>query len=145
MTTTVRTFTVTAPPQRVLDYLRDFGRAEEWDPGTVTCTRNDSGPVVVGSTWHNTSKIAGITTELTYELVQDGPDRVVFRGENDSATTLDTISVLPEGSGSEITYHAEVEMKGVAKLATPAVKLVFEKLGNDTEKQMTAVINNLPA
>jgi hypothetical protein len=51
MTTVSRTFTVDAIPGVVVPYLADFGHAEQWDPGTVSCTRNDSGPVQVGSSW----------------------------------------------------------------------------------------------
>jgi hypothetical protein len=50
---------------------------------------------------------------------------------------------VPEGAVSQITYPADLQMHGAAKLATPAVKVVFEKIGNDTEEQMTKVINQL--
>lgn len=145
MTTVSRTFSVSPPPNVVIDYLKDFSNAEEWDPGTESCTRNDSGPVQVGSTWHNVSKIAGNTTELTYELTELTDDRVVFVGKNDSATTTDTITVKPEArtGGSEITYEAVIEMSGAAKMAEPFVKVVFEKIGNDTEDDMTNVLNGL--
>jgi carbon monoxide dehydrogenase subunit G len=145
MTTVSRTFTVTPEPSTVLDYLTDFAHAEQWDPGTETCTRNDAGPVEVGSNWHNVSKIAGATTELTYTLEKRTADALVFVGRNDTATSTDTISVSADGAGSRITYEADLEMHGVAKLATPAMKLLFEKLGNDTEKQMTEVLNRLSA
>ena len=145
MTTVSRTFTVSPPPNVVIDYLKDFANAEEWDPGTESCTRNDSGPVQVGSTRHNVSKIAGNTTELTYELTELTDDRIVFVGTNDTATSTDTITVVPESrtGGSEITYEAVIEMSGAAKLAEPAVKLLFEKIGNDTEDNMTRVLNGL--
>lgn len=143
MTTTTRTFTVSPPPEAVLDYLQDFGNATEWDPGTEECTRLDSGPVAVGSSWHNRSKIAGIHTELEYTLRARTASTVVLVGENDTATSTDTIEVVPEGTGSRITYTSEVEMHGAAKLATPIVKLVFEKLGNETEDQMSDVLNKL--
>ena len=50
-----RVFTVEALQSVVVDYLADFGNAEEWDPGTVSCTRLDSGPVQVGARWRNVS------------------------------------------------------------------------------------------
>ena len=138
-----RSFSVTTPPVEVLDYLKDFGRTEEWDPGTERCTQNGSGPVEVGTSWHNVSKIAGVRTELTYTLTRLTDDMVQFVGKNDTATSTDTITVTPSGSGSELTYHANLELHGAAKLATPAAKLVFEKLGNDTQKKMTEVLNSL--
>jgi len=143
MTSVSRTFVVSPPPAVVLDYLQDFSHAEEWDPGTETCTRIDDGPVRVGSRWHNVSKIAGISTELTYELVELTDRRVVLVGKNKTATSTDTITVEPHADGSEITYEAVIEMNGAAKLATPLVKLVFEKIGNDTEDDMVAVLNRL--
>jgi carbon monoxide dehydrogenase subunit G len=140
-----RTFTVTPSPSTVLDYLQDFSHAEEWDPGTESCTREGAGPIGVGTTWHNVSKIAGVTTELTYTLKEVSHDRVVLVGENDSATSTDTIVVVASGGGgSEITYTADLEMHGLAVLAAPAMKLVFEKVATDTEKQMTEVLNRLP-
>ena len=142
MTTVTRTFTVEPSPQRVIDYLKDFSHAEEWDPGTESCTRNDTGPIQVGSTWHNVSKIAGVSTELTYELTTLADDRLVLVGTNDTATSTDTITVVPHGTGSEVTYEAVIEMKGAAKLAAPLVKVVFEKIGNDTEEDMVRVLNS---
>ena len=138
-----RTFTVTPSPTAVLDYLKDFSHAEQWDPGTETCTQNGAGPVQVGTSWHNTSKLAGRTTELTYTLVELTNDKIVFVGENDSAKTIDTVTVRPAGTGSEVTYHADLVLHGAAKLATPLAKLGFEKLGNDTEKQLSQVLNEL--
>ncbi len=146
MTTVERSFTVQLAPDQVVEYLKDFANAEQWDPGTESCEQLDAGPVAVGTSWHNTSKIAGVTTELTYTLVELTADRITFRGVNDSATSTDTITVRPDGSGSEITYHAEIEISGlIGKLAAPATKLLFEKLGHDTERQMTEVLNSRAA
>ncbi|HEX7307914.1 SRPBCC family protein [Lentzea sp.] len=143
MSTVSRTFTVQPGPAVVVPYLADFGNAEQWDPGTERCVREDSGPVRVGSSWHNTSKIAGITTELTYTLEQLTDERVVLVGRNDTATSTETIDVTPDGTGSKITYTNELEFHGAAKLATPIAKVVFEKLGNDTERQLSDVLNGL--
>jgi carbon monoxide dehydrogenase subunit G len=143
VTTVTRTFSVKPPPQVVVDYLKDFEHAEQWDPGTESCRRADAGPIAVGATWQNTSKIAGVQTELTYTLEKLTDNTIVLVGRNDTATSTDTITVHRSGSGSEITYHADIEMRGLAKLAAPAIKLIFEKIGNDTVKQMSEVLNAL--
>ncbi|MGZ6804641.1 MAG: SRPBCC family protein [Nocardioidaceae bacterium] len=129
-----RTFVVDKPVETVVAYLADFSHAEQWDPGTVSCTQTSPGPVAVGTTWHNTSKIAGITTELEYTLERLEPGKVVLVGRNDTATSTDTITVVPHEGGSEVTYDANVELHGAAKVGAPAVRLVFEHLGNETEK-----------
>lgn len=145
MATITRTFNVRAAPPAVLDYLKDFTHAEEWDPGTVSCTREGAGPIQVGARFHNVSKIAGVTTELTYVLERLDETTVEFRGSNDSATTTDTIAVLPadDGPGSEITYTAVISMNGLAKITDPVMKVVFEKIGNDTVTAMTEALDAL--
>jgi carbon monoxide dehydrogenase subunit G len=143
MTSVERTFTVSPAPQTVLTYLKDFANAEEWDPGTQQCTRTDSGPLAVGAKWRNTSKFAGMTTELEYTLEKATGDQLVFVGKNDKATSTDTITVTPAGGGSQVRYHADLDMHGFAKLATPAIKLVFEKVASETEDQMVTVLNQL--
>ncbi len=143
MPTVSRTFTVSPPPHLVVDYLKDFGHAEQWDPGTRSCERIDSGPIAEGAFWHNVSKIFGVTAELTYKLEELTDRKMVFVGENQSSRTVDTITVDADGPGSVITYVADLEMQGTAKLLNPVMKLVFEKLAGDTEKQMATVLNQL--
>jgi carbon monoxide dehydrogenase subunit G len=144
MVEVTRTFTVSASPEAVVDYLRDFSRTSEWDPGTVSCDRIDDGPIAVGAQWHNVSKIVGMQTELKYELRRLDPDRLVFVGNNDTATSTDDITLAAgEKPGTTtITYHATIEFHGAAKLASPIAKVVFEKLGNDTAASLTRILGD---
>lgn len=143
MPTVSRTFEVSPPPQIVVPYLADFSHAEQWDPGTERCERVDDGPVRVGSTWHNTSKIAGVTTELTYVLEHLTDGRIVLVGRNKTATSTETIEVTRAGTGSSITYTNTVEFNGAAKLGAPLAKAVFEKLAHDTQEQLAQTLNGL--
>lgn len=143
MPTVTRTFSVTARPEQVVKYLADFSNAEEWDPGTDRCRQIDDGPVRVGTSWHNETTIAGVSTELTYTLEEWTEDTVVLVGRNDTATSTEIMTVKPDAEGTELTYRNEIEFNGAAKLAAPAAKLVFEKVGIDTEKKLTEVLNGL--
>ena len=143
MSTVSRTFTVKPPPAVVVPYLADFTHAEQWDPGTVSCVREDQGPVRVGSSWHNTSKLFGITTELTYTLEQLTDSRIVLVGRNKTATSTERIDITPSADGSRVAYANELHFNGAAKLVTPLAKLLFEKLGNDTERQITETLDAL--
>ncbi|WP_181770653.1 SRPBCC family protein [Amycolatopsis pittospori] len=145
MVEVTRRFTVATSPDAVVDYLRDFSRAVDWDPGTMSCERIDAGPLAVGAKWHNVSKISGIRTELTYELTRLEPGRIVFVGTNDTATSTDDITITAgeRPSTTELTYHATIEFSGAAKLASPIAKVVFEKVGNDTEKSLTRILGDV--
>jgi hypothetical protein len=131
-------------PHQVVDYLKDFGNAVEWDPGTQRCTRIDSGPIGEGASWHNVSKILGVTAELTYTLETMSDSNLVFVGKNKSSTSTENIYVEAANTGAVITYRNDLEMRGPIALLNPLLKLYFEKLANDTEKQLISVLNRLP-
>ena len=138
-----RTFTVDKPRREVFEYLRDFANAEEWDPGTVSCTRIGTGPVGLGSTWHNVSKVLGKETALTYELTRQEPDHLQFTGKNKTATSTDDIG-LAEGERpgtTTITYDSNIELHGPAALGAPIMKVAFEKIGTDTEESLKQVFS----
>lgn len=141
----IRTFEVQVNPSVALEYLKDFANAVEWDPGTVSCERNgDSNtPIEVGATWHNVSKLIVINTELEYELRTLEQDRVVFRGTNKTATSVDDIRVEPSTAGTKITYEATVTFNGAAKLTDPFMKLIFLKLAKDLVIDMTNALEKL--
>ena len=138
-----RTFAVSPPPHVVVDYLKDLGHVAQWDPGTRTCERIDSGPVGEGAYWHNVSTMLGVPAETTYKLCELTDRSVVFVGESRSSTAVGTITVEPAGSGSTVTYEAELEMHGSARLLNPMMKKAFEKRAVGTQRQLTAVLNAL--
>ena len=145
-----RTFTVDRPVAAVVAYLSDFGNAEQWDPGTVSCVRSNDGPVQVGATWRNTSKVLGMTSELDYRLERLDPDRVVFGGHNDkgSVDSTDDITVRPDPADpgrSEVTYEATISFHGAAKLGAPLMQLQFEKIGNEVVGGIRKAVAALPA
>jgi hypothetical protein len=145
MVQVTRTFTVSQPTHLVLGYLQDFANAQEWDPGTVSCTRLDAGPVRVGSRWHNVSEFLGRKTELAYELTRLLDDRITFTGQNKTATSTDDITVLPGDipGTSQITYDATIIFNGLAKLADPVARIAFEKLADETVTQLTRALKDV--
>ena len=139
-----RTFAVDKPADAVIEYLRDFGNAVQWDPGTKSCVRVGSGPIAVGAVWRNVSKVLGRETELTYRLDKLESGRVTFVGTNDTATSTDDITFQEAGTGTRITYDSNIVFHGLAKLADPLMRREFERLGDETVEQMTGVLNGLP-
>ena len=138
-----RTFTVQQPTSVVVGYLKDFARAEAWDPGTKSCRRTDSGDLRIGSTWQNVSVFRGRETQLEYTLRRLDPDRLTFVGKNKTATSTDDMAFSSGDGVTTITYNATIEFHGLAKLAGPFLQSTFEKLGDETEQQMTNVLNSL--
>ncbi|MET0315404.1 MAG: SRPBCC family protein [Rhodococcus fascians] len=144
MTDVKRTFMVNTPRDEVVRYLRDFARAEQWDPGTVSCTQIGDGPVRLGTKWRNVSEFRGRETELEYELVCDEPGRLTFTGRNKTVTSTDDLVFADSGANTVVAYHAHFRWHGLIKLVAPFVKGAIEDLGDPTVAQLKATLETLP-
>jgi carbon monoxide dehydrogenase subunit G len=137
-----RTFTVAKPIEAVFDYLSDFTRTEQWDPGTVSTTRI-SGDGGVGTRYANVSEFVGRRVELVYEtIVLDRPGEVRFRGTSPTATTQDRMVLRTVGDGAtEVHYRADFHFKGVVRLAAPfVVKPKLSPLADETVEKLSAAL-----
>ena len=147
MTTLVRTVVVAKPLDRVFDYLSDFTTTTEWDPGTVR-TERVSGDGGVGTEYHNTSRVAGRETELTYVVEKLVPGEVfALRGENKTVVAHDTMRFRDTGSGTEVTYTADFAFQGLLGTLSPVLGVVmapaFKKLGDEAEVGMKRALERL--
>ena len=73
------------------------------------------------------------------------PNSIVIAHRLSTIRSTDTILVTNAPDGAKISYRADLTMHGLAVVTAPAMKLLFEKIAGDTKKQMTEVLNNLPA
>jgi uncharacterized protein YndB with AHSA1/START domain len=118
-----RTMTVQKPLDQVWAYLTDFTNTEEWDPPTVSTTRI-SGDGGVGTVYRNVSKILGREVEIEYTVVDLEPRSVLrLRGTTSSMEMLDTIRFAESPDGVTVTYTAEFDPQGAAKLVEPLLPL----------------------
>ena len=135
-----RQVVVDAPADAVFAYLADFTTTTQWDPGTVSCELLE-GDTGVGSTYRNVSKLLGRTSELTYTTVErEEGRRLHFRGHNEMFTGNDRLSLSPSGAGTEVTYDADFEFHGLARLAIPVVATYFPLLAAKVIRQIEAAM-----
>ena len=132
-----RTLTIPRPVESVFDYLGDFTRTNEWDPGTVETTRV-SGDGGVGTTYANTSEFLGRRTSLEYEtIVFERPTRLQFRGHNKTATATDTMTFTADGDGTRIHYRADFDFGRLVNLVAPLfLKGKLDKVADETMEQL---------
>ena len=121
MITVQRTVTTTWDPRSTFEYLSAFEHTAEWDPGTPVCDKQSEGPVAVGSRYHAVAEFRGKRQSIDYVVTELGDEHIQLRGENKTVLGIDTITVRPSGSGSEVTYKAEFSLKGLAAVATALV------------------------
>lgn len=144
MTTIDKTVQTAAPTAEVFAFLADFTTTELWDPGTVR-TERTTGDGGVGTTYANTSRFLGRTTQLIYVVQAYEPRRrVVLRGENATVVARDTMTFTPTASGgTTVRYQAEFELKGWARLVAPLLTPAFVRLGNAGATQMREILSRL--
>jgi len=143
VTTIERTVRVERPLSQVFDYLSDFTTTNEWDPGTVRTVR-ERGDGGVGTAYLNTSRFGGRETELTYVVEKLVPNELfALRGENKTVIAHDTMTFRETPGGTEVTYVADFEFKGPAKLMAPMLAPAFKKLGDEAEQGMRDALERL--
>ncbi|MGU3498221.1 SRPBCC family protein [Mycobacterium sp. C31M] len=121
----------TAAPAAAFDYLADFTTSEQWDPGSIRTVRV-SGDGGVGTRYANTSKFAGRTSDVAYEVIALTPGKSIrLRGENSSLIAHDTITVAPHPAGALVTYRIEFAFQGWLRWAEPVLRLVVSNLVNN--------------
>jgi hypothetical protein len=128
----------------VFAYLADFSSVADWDPSVSESVHRGGGdPLSAGASFRVTIRTSVGSVVLNYETVElDRPGRIVLRGENRSMVSLDTISIAERpGGGSEVTYSAEIELKGVFRLGEPVLRLGFKRLGDRARDGLRARLN----
>jgi len=119
------------PIDEVFAYLSDFANTLEWDPGVVEAQRLDDGPIAAGSEFRIVSEFLGRRTSLLYRVVEFDPPRLVtFRGVNSTVVSLDRLTFEDFGGGTQVTYDADLTLKGPLRVADPLLALAFGRLGD---------------
>ena len=113
MITVQRVVQTTLDAPSTFAYLSAFEHTPTWDPGTPVVEKQSTGPVAVGTKYHAVAEFRGKRQQIDYVVTEISADRIQLRGENKTVISVDTISVRPSKSGSEVTYTAEFTLKGV--------------------------------
>ena len=136
----VRTVTVDRPVAEVFAYLSDFTTTEEWDPGTVRTTRV-SGDGGVGTTVPQRLEVPGPRDRA--HLRRHGaraaaPAPAARREQDRGRPRHDDARRDSRQAGRELTYRAEFEFKGLARLVAPLAAPAFRRLGDEAERGLRA-------
>ncbi len=120
------------PIEDVFAYLSDFSTTQSWDPGVAEAWRLDDGLIGEGSRFEVIADFMGRKTPLVYGITAfDPPHAVTLRGENATVVSLDTITfAATDAGGTQVTYDADLVLKGPLRLADPVLRLIFGRIGD---------------
>lgn len=140
-----RTLDVAASPEVAFDFVADFSRAQEWDPGIPSARRLDDGPIGIGSRFELVSRFGSTEQLIAYEVTGfDRPRSVTFAGDGKNFRGTDTISFAPgEGGGTRVTYIADLGLKGLAAFALPFLRGRLDSMSDDAVAGLKAALDRL--
>ena len=118
------------PIEDAFDYLADFSRTAEWDPGVEEARRLTRGKLRLGSRFQVTVSCIGQRVPLEYRITEfDRPSRLVLTGGDASLRSVDEITFVSRPGGTRATYEARLELQGIRRIADPLLDLIFQRIG----------------
>ena len=141
----VRTLTTDTPIEQAFAYLADFSNNQEWDPGTESAVaRTGDGPHV-GQTYDLVVMWGDRKLPMVYEITELQPNKLItIVGDGSTTHAVDTITfaTLPEG-GTEVTYIADIRLKGFLRAAEPFLGGKFKELMDHGKAGMMSALDRL--
>ena len=126
----IETRRVAAPLEEAFNYTADFTNIENWDPGVATSKRLDEGDLEVGSTFDVMVLFGSRQSPMTYTITHYEPHhRVVLEGTGKTLTAVDDIRFTTIDGGTEVSYTADLEFKGIMSFAAPFLGSTLDKVG----------------
>lgn len=111
-------------------YLADLRNFAEWAPGVEAVKQGKGSGGGPGNVFDVT--VAGVGRDLTLRYVTeeyDAPRSLLVVARSFVFTSIDRITVEPDGTGSVVTYDADLRLNGVLRLGDLALRLVFGVIG----------------
>jgi carbon monoxide dehydrogenase subunit G len=112
-------------------YMADLRNFAEWDPGVKAVRQVQGSGGGPDSVFDVT--VAGIGRDLTLRYVTeeyDAPRNVLVVARSSVFTSIDRITVEPDGTGSVVTYDADLRLNGVLRVGDLGLRLVFGQIGD---------------
>lgn len=127
-------------PAEVFSYMANLSNFAEWDPGVIRVKQSEGEGPGLNAVYDVTIK--GLPTPLRYRTTQFEPSNtIVARAETLLLTSLDTITVEADGTGSIVTYDAELTLNGPLGLADPILRLTFGRIGDRAAAGLIRVLD----
>jgi hypothetical protein len=108
-------------------FMADLTNFEHWDPGVVRAEQVAGVRPGIDAAYDVTVK--GMRKPLRYVTNEyDAPTRLVVQARSRMLTSLDAITVEPDGDGAVVTYDARLTLNGPLKIADGLVHGAFTRV-----------------
>jgi carbon monoxide dehydrogenase subunit G len=118
-------------PQEAFAYMADLGHFVEWDPGVKAVRQVEGSGGGPDAVFDVTVVAPGPDLTLRYVTEEhDAPHNLLVVARSSVFTSSDRITVEPDGTGSLVTYDADLRLNGVLRVGDLGLRLVFGQIGN---------------
>ena len=118
-------------PQEAFAYMADLGNFVEWDPGVKAVRQVEGSGGGLDAVFDVTVIAPGPDLTLRYVTEEhDAPHNLLVVARSIVFTSIDRITVEPDGTGSLVTYDADLRLNGVLRVGDLGLRLVFGQIGN---------------
>ena len=118
-------------PQEAFAYMADLGNFVEWDPGVKAVRQVEGSGGGLDAVFDVTVVAPGPDLTLRYVTeVHDAPHNLLVVARSIVFTSIDRITVEPDGTGSIVTYDADLRLNGVLRVGDLGLRLVFGQIGD---------------
>lgn len=121
----VKTVRTAWPVDVAFSYMADLSHAAEWDPSVVGASRDDTGPIGVGSAFELVVRVGGRRVPLRYEVSELAHGRVTFVARSETLVSCDTVTVARRDGITEVVYDARIRFRGLFRIGDPVLSLGF--------------------
>lgn len=146
----VTTVASPASADQVFAYLADFSTIAEWDPGVREAHLLSGEPARTGAVYRVVTSTLGVAVPLDYTILECEPPsngfagRVVLEADTSDFRSYDVITVVPKSKGSEVTYDADLALKGIRRPFDPFLRLAFRVIGDRAAAGLARAVQMRP-
>lgn len=142
MTTLHERITTPLAQEAAFEFVADFANSMHWDPGVVSSTRIDEGPLGVGARFHLEVRLGGRVAPMDYRITTfESPRLVVLVGEGSGVSAVDEIRFDRHGTGTRIDYTADIHLGGALRFVQPFLGRAFDRLGREALAGMQGALD----
>ncbi len=134
-------------PDTAFAWMSDLRHLADWDPSIKGSEQIEGDGPAVGAEYDVKVQAAGGVRTMRYRIEElDREARTLLAiSRTPVLTSHDRIVVAPVPSGgSTVTYDADLVLKGPLKLADPALKVSFDRMGDKAAKGLGAKLAESP-
>ena len=118
-------------PQEAFAYMADLRNFAEWDPGVKAVKQVEGSGGGPDSVFDVTVASPGRDLTLRYVTKEyDAPRDLLVVARSFVFTSIDRITVEPDGTGSVVTYDADLRLNGVLRVGDLGLRLMFGRIGD---------------